>query len=277
MDYEVHHRQFAAPFLVVGNRENNLHFINESLQNHIYGVTNALDELVTDALFLSSLSLDPVGERHLRYGVMRRLRMIATAFRRFQSIIPPDRTAPLTLSQSDDVCRYLNSIYIDLLGLLDNYAWTLAFQFGSPATRAADRMQIGLFKSVLLKDPVLKKLMEQLHQFSTWAKEVKERRNPAAHRMPLFVPSAGLTPADVAEQQRLSELASAALRLEQFDHYRELKEAENRLGTLIPKFLHDPDGPINDIYPTLPSDIGNAVKVGRHVQTFIRENLPTYS
>lgn len=277
VDYQFHYRQFAKPFLVEGNEQNNTYFVNEALQNHIFGINNALDELVTDALLVTSLNLSIQAERHLRYGVMRRLRMISTSFRRFQNIIPPDRVIPLSQSQSDDACRYLNSIYIDLLGLMDNYAWTLAHQFGTSSTLTADKMQIGLFKNVLRKDAALSSVLDQLRSFSDWEREVKERRNPAAHRMPLYVPSPLLTPDDVAEQRKLSELASSALHTQKFERYRELQEEEGRLGTFLPKFLHDPDGPIDDIYPTLPADIGNAVLVGRIVQTFIRRNLPSDS
>lgn len=100
---------------------------------------------------------------------------------------------PLVLEQSDDVSRYLNSIYIDLLGLMDNYAWTLTHQFGNKKTLSTDRMQIGLFKPALAKDPALSSLMSEVRAFAQWEKEVKERRNPAAHRMPLYVPSAALS------------------------------------------------------------------------------------
>lgn len=126
VDYDSHYRQCAVPFLIEGNEQNNDYFRKEAQQNHIYGVNNALDELIMDAAMLASTLLKPHAERHLRYAVLRRLRMISTSFRRFQALIPPDRSGPLTQSQSDDVARYLNSIYIDILGLMDNYAWTLA-------------------------------------------------------------------------------------------------------------------------------------------------------
>ncbi len=270
VDYPHYHQQFAAPFLIDGNEQNNDYFRKEAQQNHIYGVNNALDELIMDAALLVSIELKPDAENHLRYGVLRRLRMISTSFHRFQALVPPDRSVPLTLPQSDDVARYLNSIYIDLLGLMDNYAWTLAHQLGNAETLAADKMHIGLFKKVLARDPGIAPVIEEVVSFSDWEKEVKERRNPAAHRMPLYVPSAALTPEDVSTYNRLGTQASAALHEEKFELYQDLQNAQQRLGTFIAKFLHDPSGPVNDIYPTLPSDIGSAVLIGRTVQTFLR-------
>lgn len=273
VDYQSYHRQFAAPFLSDVNEENNDFFLKEAQQNHVYGINNALDELITDAALLTSSALKPDAENHLRYGVLRRLRMISTSFRRFQSLMPPDREVPLAQDQSDDVARYLNSIYIDLLGLMDNYAWTLTHQFGNTASLSADKMHIGLFKSTLAKDPVLSPVIVEIRSFSAWEREVKDRRNPAAHRMPLYVPSAAFSPDDTLEYERLGGLASTALRAEQFERYGELVDKQRKVGSFLAKFLHDPAGPIDDIYPTIPSDLGNAILIGRIVQTFIRTQL----
>ncbi|MDC9813456.1 MULTISPECIES: hypothetical protein [Rhizobium] len=273
VDYQSHYRQFASPFIIETNEQNNDFFRKEAQQNHIYGVNNALDELIADAALLAFLKLKPEAESHMRFGVLRRLRMISTAFRKFQSIIPPNRTVPLTQSQSDDVARYLNSIYIDVLGLMDNYAWVLTYQLGNAASQAADKMKIGLFKSTLAKDRSLSPLITKLQTFANWEKEVKERRNPAAHRMPLYVPPTALTPDDLREHEKLGDLASAALRNQEFECYRELHDAQQRIGSFIPKFLHDPKGQVDDIYPTIPSDIGNAILIGREVQTLLRQEL----
>ncbi|WP_284775417.1 hypothetical protein [Agrobacterium sp. lyk4-40-TYG-31] len=277
VDFESYHRQFAAPFLIKGNEQNNDYFLKEAQQNHIYGVNTALDELIMDAALLASTELKHDAENHLRYGVLRRLRMISTAFRRFQALVPPDRTVPLTLPQSDDVARYLNSIYIDILGLMDNYAWTLAHQLGNSDTLMAAKMQIGLFKRILARDPAIGAVIKEIRSFRDWEKEMKERRNPAAHRMPLYVPSAAFTPEDATTYSRLGGEASAALHEQNYERYKVLQEAQQRVGTFIARFLHDPSGPVHDIYPTVSSDIGNAVLIGRLVQMFLRQPANTGS
>lgn len=99
---------------------------------------------------------------------------------------------------------------------------------------------------------------------------MKKRRNPAAHRMPLYVPSAALTPEDAQTYERLGNEASAALHEGNFEFYQDLQEAQQRAGSFIAKFLHDPSGPVDDIYPTLPYDIESAVLIGRTVQNFLR-------
>jgi hypothetical protein len=113
---------------------------------------------------------------------------------------------------------------------MENYAWTLTHQFGSAGTLSADRMHIGLFKRVLARDPVIAPVINQIESFADWEKEVKERRNPAAHRMPLCVPSAALTPEDAQTYERLGNEASAALHEESSNVTRIYKKRSNGLG-----------------------------------------------
>lgn len=272
VEYDIYHQQFAAPFLIDGNITNNLYFLHEAQQTHIYGVNNALLELLGNGLtLLSAVSFAKEVDHFFRYGVMRRLRMIDSSFKSFQGIVPPNRTLPLSQDQSDRACRDLNAIYIDLLGLLDNYAWVAVYQTGSAPTRAAGPMSIGLFKPAFKADVAFQSLLASLKEFDDWEKDVKTRRNPAVHRMPLYVPSAALTSEDVGEFERIEAQISEALHAQEFEKLTSLRKGRERIGTLIPKFLHDPDEPVMDIYPTVTADIGQAIKIGRIVQSFLRE------
>ncbi|CDX20093.1 conserved hypothetical protein [Mesorhizobium sp. ORS 3324] len=275
VEYSGHYDQFAVPFLIEGNAENNLYFTHEAQQNHIYSVNNAVLELLTDALgLLSTVAFAKKAEDIFRYGVMRRLRMLNASFKSFQNAIPPNRTTPLSQEHSDRVCRDLNAIYIDILGMLDNYAWTMVFQAGSAQTRAARPLAINLFKPPFASDRALQPAADILQGFKAWEEDVKTRRNPAAHRMPLYVPPAALTPSDVAEYECLERLISGALHAQDFEKMKGLRKTQRRIGSLIPKFLHVPEGPVTDIYPVIPEDIGQVVKIGRIVQTFLRTHGP---
>ncbi|KFC66250.1 hypothetical protein FF80_02511 [Devosia sp. LC5] len=270
VDYAVHYSQFAAPFVIEGNETNNRFFETEAQEMHVFGVTNAVNELTADALLLLSMpTLQPEAEKLLRYGVMRRWRMIAAAWADFGSVVSPRRERPLSLEQSTLVGRSLNALYIDLHGLLDNYAWTLVHQFGSTETRNAKPMGIGLFSRTFRSDPGLAAIADQVASFETWETDFKTRRNPVAHRIPLHVPPAALTQADVAEHHRLDRLASEALRSGDFEANARHREATCDLGSFLPKFVHDPDEPLMNIFPTIPDDVGQVVLIGREVQEFI--------
>lgn len=273
VEYQAYFDQFAAPFLTGKNAESDRYFVNQAKETHIYGINNALNRLISDALtMIGVVPFNKDAEHFLRFGVMRRMRMLMSSFRNFQSIIMPDRVAPLTLEQSDEVCRDLNAIYIDILGLLDNYAWTMVHHAGSEATRASKPMAIGLFKPALTLDPALAATAKALRPFASWEEDVKTRRNPAAHRMPLYVPSASYTQQEEVEYERSEQQISIALRAQEFERVPELEAARRRIGTLIPVFLHDPGEKVMEIYPTLPHDIAQLVKIGRIVQKFLREH-----
>lgn len=270
VDYAVHYSQFAAPFVTEGNETNNRFFEAEAQEMHVSGVTNAVNELTTDALLLLSMpTLQPEAEKLLRYGVMRRWRMIAASWADFGSVVSPRRERPLSLEQSTLVGRSLNALYIDLHGLLDNYAWTLVHQFGSTETQNAKPMGIGLFSKPFRSDPGLATIADRVASFETWQTDFKTRRNPAAHRIPLHVPPAALTEADVAEHHRLDRLASEALRSGDFEANARYRKATWDVGSFLPKFVHDPDEPLMDIFPTIPNDVGHVVRIGREVQGFI--------
>lgn len=271
VDYNAHRQQYAEPFLIEGNPGSNRYFEHQAQEMHVLAVSQAVDRLTQAALLLvPSVALSPPAERLFRYGVMRRWRMISTSFRDFRSIVWPDRTIPLSRQQSDLCCRALNAIYIDLHGLLDNYAWTLVYLVGSEKSRASKPMAISLFSDAFRADPALSTVASQLASFEPWALEFRNRRHPAAHRIPLHVPSSAMTEADVIEHRRIDDLASDALARADFDLAAKYQEATWKIGAFEPLFLHDPTEAAMPIFPTLPEDIGQAVRIGRIAQEFMR-------
>ncbi len=270
VDYQIYYNEHAAPFLTGKNGESDQYFVNQAKETHIYGVNIALNKLLADALtMLDAVTFSASTEHFLRFGIMRRTRMLISSFRGFQSIIMPDRTAPLALDQSDQACQHLNAIYIDILGLLDNYAWTMVHHAGEEKTRSSKPMAIGLFKEAFKRDPALAAAADALAPFAAWEEDVKTRRNPAAHRMPLYVPSASYTAEEQLEYARYDREISAALRAQELEKLAELEAAQRRVGTFLSVFLHDPGEKIMDIYPTVPHDIGQLVEIGRIVHAFL--------
>ena len=274
VEFSVHAAQAERLFVRGKNAENDRHFDNQARENHIYGVSNALNRLLGDAAVLIELGgFTQKAEYFMRFGVLRRLRMMIAAFRNLQSIIMPSRTVPLTIEQSDEVCRDLNAIYINILGLLDNYAWTIVHQVGGASVQAAKPLALSLFKPAFAADPALLNVAGTLSPFASWEIDVKKRRNPAAHRMPLYVPPAGYDHEAAEALQDLDQMISKALREQDFDKMQTLQRKRERVGVFIPVFLHDPGEETNDIYPTVPQDLGQMVKIGRICQSFLRAHF----
>jgi hypothetical protein len=273
LDYEANFDRFAAHFVRGKNLENDRYFTNNAKEMHIFAVDAALMNLNFDALKILSIPFTEKAHYFFRYGVMRRLSMLLSSFRNFQSIIMPDRIVPLTIEQTDEVCRDLNSIYINILGVLDNYAWVMTHQFGNEKTKQAKPISIGLFKPTLAADCNLKPAINALSSFSGWERDIKDRRDPAAHRMPLYVPPAAYTAEEAADVDRYDNLRFEALRAQDFQRVSDLRSARARVGKFVSVFCHDPGEQAIEIYPIVPQDLGQMVKIGRIVQAFIRDAI----
>jgi hypothetical protein len=272
LDFQANYEMFAARLVRGKNIETDRRFINDAKEMHIFEVDTALMNLTFGALqIVAATKFTERAHYYFRFGVARRLRMLLSSFRNFQSIIAPDRIVPLTIDEAEEVCRDLNSIYINIIGVLDNYAWVMVHQVGNEETKQAKPMSIGLFKRTLAADCNLKPTIDALSSFSDWERDIKTLRDPAAHRMPLYVPPGAYTEEEAAEVDRYDHLKIDALGAQDFQRMSDLRSARDRVGTFVPVFLHDPGEMMMDIYPTLPQDIGQMVKIGRIVHTFLRE------
>jgi hypothetical protein len=271
VDYQSHYDIHAAPYCNSPNAETVRYFEARAQEVHIYAVETAVQKLMVQGiLMLSEVALNEEAQRHLRFGVLRRLNMLQASFRNFRNCIMPGRTEPLSLEESNDVCRDLNAIYINLVGILDNYAWFLMHQKGLPETQNVAPQAIGLFKKAFRNDANLSSVAREISQFAGWEEDLVRLRHPAAHRMPLYVPSTVLTSEEAKSFEHYGRLISEAVSQGQFDRLPELHNMRRHVGTLVPQFLHDPREGTNLIYPTIPQDIGTMVKIGRIAEAFVR-------
>ena len=71
-------------------------------------------------------------------------------------------------------------------------------------------MKIGLFQRCILEDSQFAQLTPSIVAQADWNSDLKNRRDPVAHRIPLAIPPQVLTPAQSSEYQRLSEEHGAA-------------------------------------------------------------------
>ena len=114
--------------------------------------------------------------------------------------------------------------------------------------------------------PVQKFPEIRISGFSAWHTDLKNRRDPAAHRIPLYVPPACLNP---AEQERYAALERQifAAKTEQCKDV--LNAQQRKIGTFVPCFLHHPDEGRMEIYPTVPQDIANLIKITKLVHIIL--------
>lgn len=260
LDYEDHLREVRI-FISGKNEEEDANFTHQAQDMHAGSVNDAV--LSTSASIMKRIT--DISNRDARdyatYGVLRRLQMIWASLRSVRSTAPPDRTVPLSLEQTTKLSVELNAIYINFIGAVDNVAWVLREEIGSEQTRRLNPMQVGMDSPRFLADNNFQRLADALSQYREWLHETKTRRNPAAHRIPLSTPPIHLPSAD--EAQARADIEQELRQCFDTERRKVLHERINKIGTFVPVFLHKPNEGIFPIYPTVPQDIANLVKIVR--------------
>jgi len=180
---------------------------------------------------------------------------------------PPARLEPLSGEESGELTRDLNVIYFNIRGTLDNLAWALLHDYAEENLKIPPA-RIGLFNSCITGDPRFKPLSQALDAHRDWNRDLADRRDPSAHRIPLTIPPQFLTP---EEGPRYEELVNEALQAAgglDFARADEKFEQTEHIGQFHPYFIHDIEKGIIPIYPTLPEDVGHLVEICFDVGNF---------
>src|SRR5262249_2522875 len=108
----------------------------------------------------------------------------------------------------------------------------------------------------------LANLKSVLEEHSDWNDDLKSRRDPSAHRMPLYVPPAILNEAEAARHEAIWKERQEAIQKGEYERDTELANEQHQLGTFRSHFLHDPDDGGFPIYDTVPTDVGKLITIG---------------
>jgi hypothetical protein len=239
--------------------------LRNDLEMHSISVLQALrDEFMAIAPVARSLPTGPCQD-FVMYGVGRRMSMLIHALEGLMAVMPVHRVTPLTFDESKDVTRDLNVIYINIVGLLDNLGWSLFHRFWPDRVLVEAPSRIGLFTALAAQIPECADLVASLQTFRPWFDVLRERRDPSAHRIPLYLPPALLNKQDVAEYQRLERIGSETIAKGDWQGWDQSMSAQRKLGMLSPVFLHSVTEPSHRFYPVIFEDTGKMLKVSRLV------------
>lgn len=234
-----------------------------------------LDELSRSVLLASEVQT--VGASHyLRFGVGRRLSSIWRAYRKLMSIAPPDRNEPLTCEEADELTDDLNSLYMNIRGTMDNLAWALLLEHAPEALDTYRKKHKGRDPLVALLPEMFEgqahfpELLNTLECHKAWAHDFKSRRDPVAHRIPLYIPAQVLTPAEASEYKENMTQFWVANADRDFGTREEIKEKVARLGRFVPLFVLEPDQNPMPIYPTVSDDIAHLVTIFWTIDTYFQ-------
>jgi hypothetical protein len=158
------------------------------------------------------------------------------------------RTEPLDPYVATHLATHLNAYYLNLVGALDNLAWATAFELrlrdsvseNDWGSRRFCTIAGKPFREALGRERP--SLGDALSRAATWLTELKEFRDPAAHRLPLAVVSAVLGPEDQAEFERLTKNATEAAEANDLDLWSSFIWQREKLGKFAP-ILGSPNAP----------------------------------
>lgn len=158
------------------------------------------------SLKLPTYLLNQKAQKYLRFGYAIRLsNLVASRNELFQLLQKDAGTYVDTTLHT----LYINSIYINMFGALDNLAWVLQHEFNlvEGVTENRNRKKIRLFaqewtKALKQKD---EKIVQDIDKFKEWYEESTDFRDSSAHRMPLYCPPAIQFGEDSAENLMLQK------------------------------------------------------------------------
>jgi len=128
---------------------------------------------------------------YLRHGYG--VRALQAMESRFQLIRIVEKSGGENLNpyETTNVNMLLNAFYLNLIGAIDNLAWALHYELNiieGAKENNKKRNYIGLFSNRFQDALQLLKpdMVIQLNNYKEWFLEIKEFRDPAAHRIPLY-------------------------------------------------------------------------------------------
>ncbi len=246
--------------------------IRQAWCTHAVAIFNPLRDLSLETVQLSERMSSKDAAIFLKYGVSKRLLAIWYSYRTITSIAHPERTEPLTENESHELDNVINLIYMHLRGVLDNYAWAYLYE-KEPAllqdNNGKARKLIGLFNDDFKKNSNKKDFWNEINEYKTWSTELSAKRDPVAHRIPLYVVPSILTHEQHETYQKLEQEYSEALSIMDFEKIDALFPALRSLGVLPMQFAHNPDENPFPIYPTIPSDMANLIKIQKIILKYL--------
>jgi hypothetical protein len=261
------HLQVHKDLLALPNKETKAGAMNRALDDHQLAVRGELSRFTEQVLRTAAKLTNSKAKQYLRYGVGRRLRMILVAYCGVFDTVAPDRKEPLPLKEMAAVSRDLNIIYINIRGALDNYAWCIYHDRDMSKTFKWSETQVGLFHGLFLKAAQLANLKSMLDGHKDRNDDLKSRRDPSAHRVPLYVPPAILNVAEAARHEAIWKERWEAIEKGDYERDTELANEQHRLGTFRAQFMHDPDDGGLPIYATVPTDVGKLITIGNAINS----------
>lgn len=246
------------------------HILKNAQYDHSLQVRQATLDAFIESVNLSHRLQEERAQHFVRFGVARRLEMIWYAYSDLIFTAGPKREQPLTMDEGRQLTADLNLIYVNIRGVLDNLCWALLHESAPDKLKTLRESNIELFRSCIVKDVRFAGLHEVLGAHAAWNIDLKGRRDPSAHRIPLTIPPQFVTGGEARAYRQLEQDYQQAIAARNYEDADRVMEDQGSVGRFFAYFVHDPNEGLIPIYPTTPDDVGHTIELFRAVEAFIK-------
>jgi hypothetical protein len=197
-------------------------------------------DLIEPATLHGSQLQNGRARQHLTEGFNRRVYMMEASALALQEVVERKDRSPLGPYEATELAVQLNALYLNLCGAIDNLGWAVQHEWsvlGLVNETDRRRLQVSFRRSSFI-DRIAEsrpELSATIRTFLPWLRDLHELRDPAAHRIPLYVPPGTITDSEqLLELQRLNAEASAAFESGQYRQGMDLSHRARHVGTYMP-------------------------------------------
>lgn len=183
--------------------------------------------------------------KHLHRGLLVRVNMMEESIVELHKELQA-ANGPLSSYLASRLTLLINAYYLNLAGSLDNIAWAIIYQHSLREPVIEENFGLRKFAQLLgkgflaaLSEKGLEELCQLIHSKHKWYREMKEFRDPAAHRIPILVPCSLYSEADVCEHRRLDSEATELLARGEHREGMATWRKANSLGKQMPVFASE--------------------------------------
>ncbi|CED59232.1 Putative uncharacterized protein [Moritella viscosa] len=197
---------------------------------------------------------NPIAKKYLKFGFNIRALQILETEHQLREVIEKAGSVPFSPYETTRINILLNSFYLNILGAVDNLAWVIQYEFDviSGATEKNNKKHdISLFKKKFRKglNKYNPEIITEVYKFETWFNDIKNFRDPAAHRMPLCCPANVIGPEHKKELDNAQEKFRKQNYSKDRDAYMNAQREMSKVGSFQPIFLHISGEEGEQIYP----------------------------
>lgn len=181
--------------------------------------------------------------RHIRLGLILRLTMMETSRFFIYDKIHGRGETPLGTYETSDINVHVNAFYLNLRGAFDNLVWATTYELELIVDIDEGQSKHRNFVNIAGKQFLTalaithSESVSEIKKYHKWIQEIKDLRDPAAHRIPLFVPHGILHDGNIEHYNMLRKKAEQAASMKDFHSYASYLDEAKSSTTFLPNVM----------------------------------------